>query len=150
MPQPPTVAALYRERKAKQEAAKADTEHAKEVVEKKHDEAHLAFLSRKLTDGDIGEIDRHIRTAFDWREREALIYAFPSDYCPDNGRRINHNLPDWEAQLTGYAAEVYRYWEQVLKPGGFGFNARIITFNDGMPGDVGLFINWPEDISAEP
>ncbi len=38
--------------------------------------------------------------------------------------------------------QVYDYWKQNLKPGGFGFSARIINYPDGKPGDVGLFFTW--------
>lgn len=149
MSHPLTVAALYAERKAKQEAAMRQAEQAREEEERLKDEAHLAFLSRKFTDADAGDIERRIRNAFRWREREAQIFDFPSDYCPDGGRRINHALPGWEDQLVGFAGEIHRYWERALKPGGFGFNARIINFRDDMPGDIGLFITWPDELAFE-
>ena len=41
--------------------------------------------------------------------------------------------------------QVFDYWKANLKPGGFKFEARIINYPGGMPGDVGLFFSWPKD-----
>ena len=147
MTHPLTVAALYAERKAKQEEAMREAQQARQEETRLHDEDHLLFMNRKLTEEDKADFNKRISNGFRWREREAQIFTFPSDYCPDQGRRINHALPGWEQQLVGYAGEIYHYWESELKPGGFGLNARIVNFNDGMPGDVGLFITWPDELA---
>jgi hypothetical protein len=38
----------------------------------------------------------------------------------------------------------HEYWKQHLKPGGFGFAARVISYPGGKPGDIGVFITWPK------
>jgi hypothetical protein len=41
--------------------------------------------------------------------------------------------------VNGFVRVVYQYWKEDLKPGGFQFSARIVSFPHGKPGDVGLF-----------
>ena len=55
--------------------------------------------------------------------------------------------PEWLATLPAGARQVYNYWNNNLKPGGFGFHARIVNYPDGKPGDVGLFFSWPKSIT---
>ena len=52
--------------------------------------------------------------------------------------------PEWLATLPAGVHQVYEFWKTNLKPGGFGFSARIINYPGGMPGDVGLFFSWPK------
>ena len=47
-------------------------------------------------------------------------------------------------QVYAGVHQVYDYWKNNLKPGGFGFSARIINYPGGVPGDVGLFFTWPK------
>jgi hypothetical protein len=56
--------------------------------------------------------------------------------------------PDWLATLPKGARQIYDYWRVHLKPGGFGFIARIIDYPGGMPGDVGLFFTWPKSATG--
>jgi hypothetical protein len=43
---------------------------------------------------------------------------------------------------TREAAETYLRWERDLKPRGFRLAASVVDFPDGMPGEIGLFLNW--------
>ncbi|WP_159999777.1 hypothetical protein [Roseomonas sp. 18066] len=149
MSQTLTVAALYANRKAKRDAELAQSHHAEEEAVRQRDAEHRAFLGRAMTEADAAEIQHRILRAFGRHEREVQVLAFPSDYCPDGGRRINHALPGWEDQLPGFAHALQAYWSQTLKPGGFGLQARIISLQDGMPGDVGLFVTWPDEFAFD-
>ena len=53
--------------------------------------------------------------------------------------------PEWLATLPAEARQVHDLWKSNLKAGGFKFEARIITYPGGVPGDVGLFFSWPKD-----
>jgi hypothetical protein len=75
-------------------------------------------------------------------ERDYLVLTFPSQVCIDGGRAINIAEHDWPGTLRGEAAEIYLRWERELKPQGFTLSARILSFPDGKPGDIGLFIGW--------
>lgn len=127
------------ERRERDEARRAAAKAAaKREAERRH------FEEKPLTAADRALFLRRIRAAFADHEREVMLVSFPSDFCADEGRSINHALPGWEAQLPGYARRVYEFWRDDLRLGGFGLQARIISFENDMPGDVGLFINWPE------
>ena len=106
-------------------------------------------------------LDR-IKGAFERGETELMIAAFPSDFCTDGGRAIinagappinkpsrtepaaRSDEPEWLATLPAGVRHVYDFWKQNLRPGGFGFGARVINYPGGMPGDVGLFFTWPK------
>ncbi|HEY4249724.1 MAG TPA: hypothetical protein VGM87_00910 [Roseomonas sp.] len=127
--------------KREQDAARrlAAEAAAKQELERQH------FDQRPLTDADKQFFLRRIHTEFEHHEREALLASFPSDYCSDSGRHINHHLDGWEETLPGYARRIHDFWHADLRLGGFGFSARIISFShDMMPQDVGLFVTWPE------
>jgi hypothetical protein len=46
--------------------------------------------------------------------------------------------------INGLVRVVYQYWTENLRAGGLPFSARIVSFADGRPGDVGLFFTSPE------
>lgn len=139
-----TVHELFAERE-RIEAEKAAAEQAAERrAAAELEERRRAFEARPLTEAECVEIEQKIHAAFDAKERELMILSFPSAFCPDGGRHINHALEGWEQELPGYARRVHDFWESRLKPGGFGFNARVINYPHGMPGDIGLFVTWPE------
>ncbi len=73
---------------------------------------------------------------------ESLLLQFPAALCLDGGRAINVAEADWPTSLRGEPAELYLRWERDLKPRGFTLSARMLTFPDGKPGDVGLFLGW--------
>ena len=75
-------------------------------------------------------------------EREFMLLRFPSGLCSDGGRAINSEQTGWPRTLRGEASEIYWRWEQDLKPQGFPITARVLDFPGGMPGDVGLFLDW--------
>ena len=55
--------------------------------------------------------------------------------------------PDWLRTLPAGVHQVYDFWKEQLKHGGFKFGARIINYPGGKPGDVGLFFSWPKSAS---
>jgi CBS domain-containing protein len=77
-------------------------------------------------------------------EKEFLLHRFPSDLCSDGGRMIHMTEPGWETTLRGEPVEVVERWRHELKPRGFRLAARIVSYVDGVLGDVGLFLIWRE------
>jgi len=157
-----SVAALFADRDAQR---RRDAEAAEQLQRRKGEE-RAEFRKRldnfQLTDEIIkAGLDR-IRRAFERGETELMIAAFPSSFCTDGGRAIiNAGVPpinppskeeltaqaedpDWLRTLPAGVHKVFDYWKANLKPGGFGFSARIIDYPGGMPGDVGLFFSWPK------
>lgn len=139
-----TIQGLFADKSAAQARLRAEAEAA----EAQH-KAELAAFSERVQTYEITEEDRErairrIRRAFDAGERELMLIKFPSVLCEDGGRRINNHLSGWQDTLPGVFHKIHQWWETELMPGGFTFSARIIDFPGGMPGDVGIFIGWPE------
>jgi hypothetical protein len=73
---------------------------------------------------------------------EAMVYSFPSSFCTDSGRAINNSLQGWQNTLQGRAREVYDLFETVARPQGYTLKAMVISFPEGIPGDIGFFLGW--------
>lgn len=105
------------------------------------------FLTEQVTDDEREMIQKLVMNAAANNKFEALVYSFPSDLCTDSGRAINNRLPHWPETLQGKAKELYDRYLNIAKPQGFKMKATIINFPNGMPGDVGFFLNWaPDDV----
>jgi hypothetical protein len=157
-----SVNALFAERDAQR---RRDSEAAEQLQQRKEEEL-VEFRTRlnnfRLTDEIIESGLDRIRRAFERGETELMISSFPSTFCSDDGRAVINagappinkpseeesarqaEQPDWLLTLPAGVHKVYDYWKQNLKPGGFGFSARIINYPGGKPGDVGLFFTWPK------
>ena len=129
------------ERDGRSEAAAVDT------ARREHDQRaddRGRFEARRLTDADRNAMLSKVKAAFENDQREVMLVSFPSDFCTDGGRKINNRLPDWLDTLPAGAQVFVEFWRDALQPGGFGLGGRILTFPGGMPGDVGLFVTWPQ------
>lgn len=109
---------------------------------KKHAEFIEDFFRKQLGDHERDAIRRLVMKAAADGKVEALIYSFPSEFCTDSGRAINSNNPDWPSTLQGKAKELYDLFEKVARPQGYSLSAAVINFPEGMPGDIGFFLNW--------
>jgi hypothetical protein len=75
-------------------------------------------------------------------EKEFMLLRFPSQLCCDGGRAVNVSELHWPKTLRGEAAGIYRRWERDLRPNELRLSAGVLDFPCGMPGDVGLFLEW--------
>ena len=73
---------------------------------------------------------------------EVQVYRFPNIVCTDRGRAINQMEPGWENTLTGIPKEIYQLWKDYLQPRGYKISYQIIDFPGGVPGDIGITLNW--------
>jgi hypothetical protein len=157
-----SVTGLFRERDARRRRDK----EALEQLQRRQEEELVEFRQRlenfQLTDEIIHSGLDRIRRAFERGETELMIASFPSTFCSDDGRAIINagappinkpsreevakqaDEPEWLKTLPAGVHQVYDFWKQELKPGGFGFSARVINYPGGIPGDVGLFFSWPK------
>ena len=119
------------EEELKRHAAEAEIRHQK-----------MMFLSDKVTPDFIKNIMQRVRTAALSGEKKILLGTFPAEWCTDGGRRINQGEPDWPETLQGIAREFYDFFERELKPRGFRLEVAVISFPDGMLGDVGAYLVW--------
>jgi hypothetical protein len=157
-----SVATLLAERDARRHRDK----EAEQQLHQRHEEELADYRKRldnfQLTDAVIQSGLARIRRVFELGESELMFVSFPSSFCTDGGRAIINagsppinkpttaelaarpDEPEWLATLPQGVSQVYGYWKDNLKPGGFQFTARIINYPGGKPGDVGLFFSWPK------
>ena len=157
-----SVAALFAER----DARRRRDQEAVEQLHRRKEEEEEAFRQRlenfDLTDDIIHHGLDRIRRAFERGETELMISAFPSEFCTDGGRAVinagappinrpskaelaaHEDEPEWLATMPAGVRQVHEFWKQRLRPGGFGFSARVINYPEGKPGDIGLFFTWPK------
>jgi hypothetical protein len=115
---------------------------AKRKKEQQQLELREAFSSREIHPEAIDRINQAVSIAAKRGNHQLQVLTFPCSYCNDGGRRINNLDPDWPSSLEGFAKKAYEFFEKELRPLGFKLHAEIISFPDGMPGEVGLFLKW--------
>lgn len=125
----------------------AKQEKVKAARDKQLSDFTNSFLHDHVSDEEREMIQRLVMNAANNGKFEAMVYSFPSDLCTDRGRAINSRLDHWPETLQGKAKELFDRYLSIAKPQGFRLKATIINFPDGMPGDVGFFLNWaPEQV----
>ena len=75
---------------------------------------------------------------------EVQVLRFPNSLCTDGGRAINNLEKGWENTLSGLPKEMYRFWDQHLRPKGYRLRCQIVDFPKGVPGDVAITLSWAE------
>ena len=75
-------------------------------------------------------------------QSELLLGTFPSAWLADKGRAVNSGDPAWPSTLTGIARQFYDVFKRELEPQGYKLRCQIISFPDGMLGDVGVYLDW--------
>ena len=155
-----SVSALFAERDAERRRDRVLQEQLQQRKQEELAEFRARLDNFQLTDEIIKSgLDRIKRAR---GETELMFSSFPSTFCTDGGRAIINagvppinkpskeelakqaEEPDWLLTLPNGVHQVFDFWKQHLKPGGFKFGVRIINYPDGKPGDVGLFFSWPK------
>ena len=127
----------------KKEMDKMDLERkAREAEEAKLANFTRDFLTNHVSEAEIAMVRRLVANAVKDGKMEAMVYSFPSDLCTDRGRAVNNNDPAWPATLQGKAKEFFERYESLARPQGYKLKAMVINFPGGVPGDIGLFLNW--------
>ena len=103
------------------------------------------LLNQHVSDAQWSEMLDKAKLAAGRGEQEFMLLRFPSDLCSDGGRKINVAEEGWERTLRGEAAELYSRWQMELKPRSFGLSARIVSFEDGIIGEIDLYLTWRSD-----
>ncbi|MXP66056.1 hypothetical protein E0493_22180 [Roseomonas sp. M0104] len=106
------------------------------------DKLRAAFMEREVQPEAIERVAAVVWKAIEAGDKEALLFRFPSDWLPDQGRSITNHESNWHAHLDGFAKRAYDYYERELEPRGFQLRVQILDWPGGMPGDVGFFIQW--------
>jgi CBS domain-containing protein len=101
-----------------------------------------ALIDQHVSDQAWRALLHRAREAAEHGLKQLLLLRFPSELCSDGGRAINVTEADWPSTLRAEAAETYLRWERDLKPRGFRLSASVTDFPGGMPGDIGMYLNW--------
>jgi hypothetical protein len=144
-----TLAELRAARDARLAMERQHLAELRQKEEEKLEHFRERLESYRITEDDKARIMARLREAFDKHEAgtppELQLFAFPSEFCHDLGRRVVNGLEGWRETLPGAVADYFDWFERELKPGGFTSFLQVIDFKDGMPGQLGLFISWKED-----
>jgi len=125
------------------EIANMDEEREfKKKKEQQKQELHKAFISREIQPEAIDRINSAVRIAAEQGNHKLQVLTFPSTFCTDRGRSINNADPEWPSTLTGFAKKAYDFFKKELQPLGYKLSAEIVTWPDGLPGDVALYLAW--------
>ena len=130
--------------------ALVEAEKASEEMRKRSAlEAEKAALIEQLLKPSGISDEEGVRRAIGIIERaaangltEVLVYRFPNVLCTDKGRAINQQERGWENTLTGVPKEIYSLWRRYFRDRGYKLRVQIIDFPGGIPGDVGMTLNW--------
>ncbi|MRG57950.1 histidine kinase [Phyllobacterium sp. SYP-B3895] len=145
---PPSATELRQEVKKRESEEAKKQAKAKSVQEQKIADFAEDFLKSHVGEADILAVRRAVAAAVENGKFEAMVYTFSSDLCSDSGRAINSGDKSWPETLQGKAKEFYDRYQKFGKPQGFRLKAMIISFPNGMPGDVGFFLNWGSDLGS--
>ena len=115
---------------------------ARDRAERAHREYVDRFLHDRLTRRDIAELRTRMVAAAARGAFEALVLRFPSSLCRDDGRAIGNGEQGWPETLPGKARHAYRLWHRIGRSRGYRLRATILDYPGGIPGDVGLFLDW--------
>lgn len=125
----------------------AHRDDMKRQLEETHHRQAKDMLQARLAEASWQHMLSNARAAAQKGEEEQLLLRFPCELCTDHGRAVNAPDPSWPATLRGLAAEIFLRWKKELQPQGFGLVARVVDFPDGMPGDIGLFLEWGRKVA---
>ncbi|WP_139281434.1 hypothetical protein [Muricoccus roseus] len=139
-----SLAELYAEQDNRRLKGMESAADAERIGRTQGRSARERFDARQLTDTDRQEILSKIRVGFESGQREVTLSSWHSDFCTDGGRGVNNRFADWQNTLPAGARIFVKFWQEALRPGGFGLSSRILNFPGGVLGDVGLFVTWPE------
>jgi hypothetical protein len=110
--------------------------------DEQRDRLREAFMAREVHPEAIERINRAVRIAAEQGHHQIQVLTFPSTYCSDRGRRINIADPEWPGTLTGFAKKAYDFYVKELRPLGYKMSTEIITWPQGMPGDIAMYLKW--------
>jgi hypothetical protein len=116
-------------------------------AQRRADQAKKELMDRLRSDQPISPERLHafverVKAVALTGQTEMLIGRFPVELCTDQGRAINMAEEGWPDTLQGLPRQAYLLWKDKLQPAGYGLKALIIDWPNGVPGDVGLYLEW--------
>jgi hypothetical protein len=115
---------------------------SKRKKEEEERELHDSFMSQNVRPDAAERVMAVVKRAAEAGQREVLALRFPATFCNDHGRAINNLDPNWPDSLEGFAKRAHTWYKEHLEPLGFKVRAQILSYPDGIPGEVGIFLRW--------
>lgn len=125
-----------------EDAREALHRNAADEVKRQRDALVKEMLDAPLPETEWRAMLAEARSRAAQGERQMPMLRFPAALCDDGGRAVNVPDPDWPKTLRGKAARVYLRWRDELQPQGFRLTAQIVSFPQGVPGDVEMALVW--------
>jgi len=137
----------------KKRIVEAEAEKASEYVRKQAaaDAEKKALLDQLQKPSGVSDEERLKRAATIINRAvsngmtDVVVGRFPNMLFTDRGRAINQQEAGWEQTLTGLPKELYDFWKKYLQPRGYRISFQIVDWPGGMPGDIGISLNWGKD-----
>lgn len=129
-------------------ADEIEARKARETIEKMRrldadqEELHRAFLERDIRPDVKERVSTAVRRAAENGQHEIQALKFPATWTNDRGRRINNGEEDWPVSLEGFAKRSYEFYVQELQPVGYKLRAEVLSYNEGVPGEVAIYLVW--------
>jgi hypothetical protein len=142
------TAADCKKRMAEAEAEKASEYMRKQAAADAEKKALLDNLQKPSGVSDEERMKRAatiINRAVNNGLTEVMVGRFPNSLCTDHGRAINQQESGWENTLTGLPKELFQFWKQYLQPRGYRVKFQIVDWPNGVPGDIGVTLNWDKE-----
>lgn len=117
-------------------------QRAADEAKRQRDAAVAELLQAPLTDAEWARLIADARRLAAQGARQCVMLRFPAALCDDGGRAVNLPDPDWPATLRGKAARLYLRWREEMQPHGFRLSAQIVSFPDGLPGEIEMSLIW--------
>jgi hypothetical protein len=116
-------AADLRRRMAERESAKA-AEELRQMKEQEEKQKAVMAEFYKPPERTVEQLMQLVMQLVDRAaergQSEVHVYRFPNALCTDRGRRINNSEHDWHQTLEGRPKLAYEFWQEHLRPLGFG------------------------------
>jgi hypothetical protein len=125
-----------------EESKRQARKDAQAAAERKALIDHLREPSGLSDDEAIQRAIKLIERAVSNGHSEVQVYRFPNLLCTDHGRAINQQEAGWPETLTGIPREIYLLWDRHFRSRGYKLRAEIVSFPNGMPGDVAITLKW--------
>jgi hypothetical protein len=103
---------------------------------------HRTFMEQAIRPDASERVSAAVRRAAENGQKEIQALKFPATWTNDRGRRINNGDPDWPVSLEGFAKRAYDYFVKELQPAGYQLRAQVLSYNEGVPGEVAIYLCW--------
>ena len=120
-------------------------QHSKGQAQLERQRQIEALLEQHLSDAQWSQTLDKAKLAARSGEQEFMMLRFPSDLAATAAERSTSPRRAGRGRCAARPPRSIAAGETELKPRGFGLSARIVRYEDGIIGDMALFLTWKGD-----